>query len=103
MHVALFDSACAPVIRSQNPLFDNNFYFDDLIEKRGQETSCDGFHFINNSSGKISYLAKLVLYKHPGSASKYGTIYVELDAKFISDEVGFPELLLDRNIGLYLA
>lgn len=100
VHVALFDSACAPVIRSQNPLFDNNFYFDDLIEKRGQETSCDGFHFINNTSGKISYLAKLVLYKHPGSVSKYGTIYVELDAKFISDEVGFPELLLDRNIGL---
>lgn len=100
VHVALFDSACAPVIRSQNPLFDNNFYFDELIEKRGQETSCEGFHFINNSSGKISYLAKLPLYKKPGLKSKYGTIYVELDAKFISDEVGFPELLLDRNIGL---
>lgn len=100
VHVALFDSACAPIIKSQNPVFDNNFYFDELIEKRGQETSCEGFHFINNSSGKISYLAKLPLYKSVGSNSKYGTMYVELDAKFISDEVGFPELLLDRNIGL---
>lgn len=98
VHVALFDSACAPIIRSQNPLFDNNFYFDELIEKRGQQTTCDGFYFINNSSGKISYLAKLPLYK--SANSKYGTIYVELDAKFISDEIGFPELLLDRNVGL---
>ncbi len=100
VHVALFDSACAPVVRSQNPLFDNNFYFDDLIQKKGKETPCEGFYFINNSSGKISYLAKFVLHKHPESTSKYGTIYVELDAKFISDEIGFPELLLDRNIGL---
>lgn len=100
VHVALFDSSCAPVIRSQNPLFDNNFYFDELIETRGQETSCEGFHFINNSSGKISYLAKLPLYRDQSQVSKYGTIYVELDAKFVSDEVGFPELLLDRNIGL---
>jgi signal transduction histidine kinase len=98
VHVALFDSACAPIIKSQNPLFDNNFYFDELIEKRGQPTACDDFHFINNSSGKISYLAKLPLRK--SISSKFGTIYIELDAKFISDEVGFPELLLDRNIGL---
>jgi signal transduction histidine kinase len=100
VHVALFDSACAPIIRSQNPLFDNNFYFDELIEKRGQQTTCTGFYFINNSSGKISYLAKLPLYKSPGTTSKLGTVYIELDAKFISDEIGFPELLLDRNIGL---
>ncbi|MCX6295172.1 MAG: HAMP domain-containing sensor histidine kinase [Bacteroidetes bacterium] len=100
VRVALFDSACAPIIRSQNPLFDNNFYFDELIEKKGQKTSCVGFYFINNSSGKISYLAKIPLYKKPREDAKYGTIYIELDAKFISDEVGFPELLLDRNIGL---
>ncbi len=100
VHVALFDSSCAPIIRSQNPLFDNNFYFDELIETRGQETPCEGFYFIHNSSGKISYLAKLPLYKKRSSPSKYGTVYIELDAKFISDEVGFPELLLDRNVGL---
>jgi two-component system nitrogen regulation sensor histidine kinase NtrY len=100
IHVALFDSACAPIIRSQNPVFDNNFYFDELIENHGQETPCLGFYFINNSSGKISYLAKLPLFKSPGTKSKLGTVYVEMDAKFISDEVGFPELLLDRNIGL---
>jgi signal transduction histidine kinase len=98
VHIALFDSACAPVIRSQNPLFDNNFYFDELIATKGQPTISEHFNFINNSSGKISYLAKLPLYRNP--TSKFGTVYIELDAKFISDEIGFPELLLDRNIGL---
>ena len=100
VHIALFDSTCAPVIKSQNTLFDNNFYFDELIASKGNPTACEHFNFINNSSGKISYLAKLPLYKNQKLHTKYGTIYIELDAKFISDEIGFPELLLDRNVGL---
>ena len=100
VHVALFDSTCAPVIKSQNSLFDNNFYFDELIAAKGKQTTCEHFNFINNSSGKISYLAKLPLYKDQRTHAKYGTVYIELDAKFISDEIGFPELLLDRNVGL---
>jgi two-component system nitrogen regulation sensor histidine kinase NtrY len=100
VHVALFDSTCAPVIKSQNSLFDNNFYFDELIATKGKQTTCEHFNFINNSSGKISYLAKLPLYKNQKLHTKYGTVYIELDAKFISDEIGFPELLLDRNVGL---
>ncbi len=100
VHVVLFDSMCVPVIKSQNTLFDNNFYFDELIKKKGKPTSCEHFNFINNESGKISYLTKLVFYRNPKTKQKYGTLYIELDAKFISDEIGFPELLLDRNIGL---
>jgi len=100
VHIALFDSMCVPVIKSQNALFDNNFYFDELIAKKGKPTSCESFNFINSESGKISYLTKLVFYREPKTKQKYGTLYIELDAKFISDEIGFPELLLDRNIGL---
>jgi two-component system nitrogen regulation sensor histidine kinase NtrY len=100
IHVALFDSMCAPIIKSQNSVFDNNFYFDELIEKKGQRTTSEHLYFINNSSGKTSYLAKLNFYKNTAASTKFGTLYIELDSKFISDEIGFPELLLDRNIGL---
>lgn len=100
VHIALFDSTCAPVIQSPNTAFDNNLYFDELITDKGVPTTCEHFNFLKNASGKISYLAKLPLYKSFRTLSKYGTLYVELDAKFISDEIGFPELLLDRNIGL---
>lgn len=100
VHVALFDSMCTPVIKSQNTMFDNNFYFDDLIAKKGKPTSCEHFNFINNESGKISYLSKLTFYRDIKTNQKYGTLYIQLDGKFISDEIGFPELLLDRSVGL---
>ena len=100
VHVALFDSMCLPVIKAQNSLFDNNFYFDELITRKGKLTACEHFYFINNESGKISYLAKIPFFRNFKNKQKFGTLYIELDAKFISDEIGFPELLLDRNIGL---
>ncbi len=108
VRVALFDSFCMPIIKSQNTLFDNNLYFDELIEKQSVPTSCEHFSFLNNASGKISYLAKFPLSKSSiikdfgtdPAKTKLGTLYIELDAKFISDEIGFPELLLDRNVGL---
>ncbi len=108
VRVALFDSFCMPIIKSQNALFDNNLYFDELIEKQSVPTSCEHFSFLNNASGKISYLAKFPLSKSivikdfgtDQTKTKLGTLYIELDAKFISDEIGFPELLLDRNVGL---
>lgn len=97
-HIALFDSMCVPIIKSQNTAFDNNLYFDELISGDGSRTASPDFFFINNVSGKISYLAKLPFYKT--NKAKFGTLYIELDGKFISDEIGFPELLLDRNVGL---
>lgn len=99
VRVALFDSMCVPIIRTQNAVFDNMLYFDELINNASPTTS-EHFYFLNNTSGKISYLAKLPLYKNTSPRTLYGKLYVELDAKFISDEIGFPELLLDRNIGL---
>jgi two-component system nitrogen regulation sensor histidine kinase NtrY len=100
VRIALFDSMCVPVVRSQGVVTDNMLYFDELIEKGANKTSCERFYFLNNTSGKISYLARIPLYRDTKTLSKYGLLYVELDAKFISDEIGFPELLLDRNIGL---
>ena len=41
VRIALFDSMCAPVIKSQNAMYDNNFYFDELIAKKGEPTSCE--------------------------------------------------------------
>jgi signal transduction histidine kinase len=97
-HIALFDSMCVPIIKPQNTNFDNNLYFDELISGDGSRTASPDFFFINNVSGKISYLAKLPFFK--SNKAKFGTLYIELDGKFISDEIGFPELLLDRNVGL---
>jgi len=100
VHVALFDSMCSPLITSANSMFDNNLYFDELIEKKGNTTSCENFSFINNSNGKITYIGKLMLPKNGFTKMNLGSLYIELDAKFVSDEIGFPELLLDKNVSL---
>jgi two-component system nitrogen regulation sensor histidine kinase NtrY len=100
LRIALFDSLCMPIIKSPNPLYDNNLYFDELIEKKGIPTSCEHFSFINSPSGKASYVIKLPLTKSIRTTVRLGTLYIELAAKFISDEIGFPELLLDRNMTL---
>lgn len=94
--ITFFDSLCVPLVSSPNASFNNNLYFDELIQKKGIPTSSEYLTFIDNESGKISYLARIPINKR----SKLGTLYIEMDAKFISDEIGFPELLLDRNIGL---
>jgi two-component system nitrogen regulation sensor histidine kinase NtrY len=100
VHIALFDSMCVPTIKTPIAHFDNNFYFDELIANKGETTLSPNLFFIKNPSGKINYIAKLTSFKSYKDNSKFGTLYIELSAKFISDEIGFPELLLDKNIGL---
>lgn len=98
--IALFDSMCVPTIKSPIPHFDNNLYFDELINNKGVKTLNENLFFINNTSGKINYIAKINMWRSLKQNTKFGTLYLELDAKFNSDEIGFPELLLDQNIGL---
>jgi two-component system nitrogen regulation sensor histidine kinase NtrY len=96
LRITLFDSLCVPIVSSANSSFDNNLYFDELISKKGVVTSCEYLSYVNNESGKISYIGKI---PYP-QAGENATLYIELDSKFIADEIGFPELLLDRTIGL---
>ncbi|HEX8515095.1 MAG TPA: ATP-binding protein [Bacteroidia bacterium] len=100
VRMVLFDSMCVPVVKSQNVITDNMLHFDELISDSAAKTSSGNFYFLNSVSGKISYLARLQLNRSLKTNSRFGLLYLELDAKFISDEIGFPELLLDRNIGL---
>ncbi len=96
--ISLYDSTCVPIVKSQNFLFDNNVYFDELIAKKSLPTSNKHLFFLNNASGKISYVAKIILNDSSDAYSKPGTLYIELDAKQNSNEIGFPELLLDKKL-----
>jgi two-component system, NtrC family, nitrogen regulation sensor histidine kinase NtrY len=98
--LALFDSLCFSVSPTGNSSFDNIAYFDELINNSGKQTKSKNLFYLQSTSSKISYLAKLPFLKNKTRNIRFGTLYIELDAKFIADEIGFPELLLDRNIGL---
>jgi signal transduction histidine kinase len=119
--VSVFDTMCYPLFNGSNPNRDNHTFFEESIQSFGVPTESPNCFYLNNSSGKISYIARLPMYKKayavPGSKGDsivYAwspavtktinmhavDIYLELDSRFVSEEIGFPELLLDREIGL---
>ncbi len=99
--VTLFDTMCTPVIRASSPYSDNIMKFEELVEKEGAPTFSPNFFYLNSATGRISYLARIIL-QTPGKEKPLGqgTLFVELDSKLMSDEIGFPELLLDRELGI---
>jgi len=99
--VTFFDTMCTPLLRSSSPWSDNILHFEEMCEKEGVPTFSDQLFYLNNGTGRISYLAKIVL-QQPGHETHLGqgTMFIEFDSKLMSEEIGFPELLLDRELGL---
>ena len=95
----VFDTACRVLLKPAGSTIDNNNYYDEIVLRDGQETTCEHFYFLKNNSGKISYMAKLPIITGRND-HKLATIYAELDTRFLPEEIGFPELLLDRNMGI---
>ena len=98
--MCVFDTMCIPLYNGSNLNRDNHQYFEETIQKIGIPTESPNCYYLNNSSGKISYIARIPIYKTKFSKVRFGDIYLELDSRFVSEEIGFPELLLDREIGL---
>jgi two-component system nitrogen regulation sensor histidine kinase NtrY len=66
-------------------------FFDDLIRTEGIEVPGSDFYFLDNLNGRISYLAAIPYYR----AYSEHRVFIELDSKILSEELGYPELLLD--------
>jgi two-component system, NtrC family, nitrogen regulation sensor histidine kinase NtrY len=68
-------------------------FFDEMILESGMEIPRSDFYFLDNLNGRISYLAAIPYYR----AESEHRVYIELDSKIFSEELGYPELLLDDN------
>ena len=99
VRITYFDTACNARIRPGKQSPDNISHFDDLIAKSGQETFSSNLYYLQNLSGRISYLVKLPLPRYENDPTP-GHLIIELESKFISEEIGFPALLLDRDLGI---
>lgn len=99
--VTFFDTMCTPLLRSSSPYSDNILHFEELCTNTGVPTFSENFYYLDNGTGRISYLAHIVL-QEPGHETHLGqgTLFIEFDSKLMSEEIGFPELLLDRELGL---
>ncbi|MCK4879926.1 MAG: hypothetical protein KAS82_04665, partial [Bacteroidales bacterium] len=68
-------------------------FFNEMILESGVEVPGSDFYFLDNLNGRISYLASIPYYQ----AESERRVYIELNSKIFSEELGYPELLLDND------
>lgn len=96
--ISVVDSACYPLIKTINPIHGNNTYFDLQIENKGIKTTCSNLFFIENLKERPRYIAKIQITAPNKSNRKPAFIYLEMEPKLETEAIGFPELLLDKNV-----
>ena len=72
-------------------------FFEELVLNQGIEIPASDFYFLDNLNGRISYLAAIPYYR----ASSEHRVFIELDSKILSEELGYPELLLDDQYSAF--
>ncbi len=72
-------------------------FFSEMIEREGIEIPGSDFYFLDNLNGRISYMAAIPYFQ----ADSEHKVYIELDSKILSRELGYPELLLDEEYSAF--
>mgnify|MGYP006284564277 CR=1 FL=1 len=65
-------------------------FFDELVLAEGIAIDDSDFYFIDNHNGRISYVGAIPYFHHGDEIS----LFIELNSKIISEELGYPSLLL---------
>lgn len=69
-------------------------YFNNYRDETGIQVLGTNFYFLENINGRISYLADL---KYIADSNKMYSIYIELDSKLQTEQLGYPELLIENK------
>ena len=70
-------------------------FFKTLVTQRGTKISGTDFYYVDNLNGRINYMA-YIEFNRP-LVKQQTRLYIELQSKLISEELGYPELLLDNR------
>lgn len=70
-------------------------YFNNFLKKYGLPLSTSNYHFINDYAGGLGYFTRLE-YFSPDSLQT--NLYIELTQKLVTEQLGYPELLLQDNV-----
>ncbi len=92
------------IVKPTNLLISCEEYFGDYIEAFGRPTISDNLVYLDNNTGRNSYIAIIPIKMHDqeellddAMVVTYN-VYLELDAKYVARDLGFPELLIDERI-----
>lgn len=76
-----------------NELYKCHDFFDDMIQQRGFAIPNTNFYFIDNVNGRINYLGVIKFTE----GSREIALFMELNSKLVTEELGYPELLLENK------
>lgn len=96
--MSLFKSDCTPVFMHLNPVFLDEDYFKQQIEKYGFQTISDDLYFIDKERKSIRYIAKIDIEDVNKNPGKTFHLYLQLEPKLAVNLGAFPDLLLDKSL-----
>lgn len=96
--MSLFKNDCTPVFVHLNPIYLNEDYFKEQIEKDGFQTICDDLYFIDKEKKSIRYIAKIEIEDLNKNPDKAFHLYLQLEPKLAVNLGAFPDLLLDKSL-----
>ncbi len=96
--MSLFKNDCTPVFVHLNPIYLNEDYFKQQIEKDGFQTICDDLYFIDKEKKSIRYIAKIEIEDLNKNPDKAFHLYIQLEPKLAVNLGAFPDLLLDKSL-----
>ncbi len=70
-------------------------FFDGVISESGISLPDSKFYYVEYLNGRINYLGR-IRYSIPGKANEI-SLFIELESRLVSQELGYPELLLDSK------
>ncbi|MFW5916216.1 MAG: ATP-binding protein [Bacteroidota bacterium] len=71
-------------------------FFDQMLQEEGVTIGNSRFYYLDNLNGRISYIG-LIKY-HETDQYQESTLYISLDSKLTSGQLGYPELLLTGEL-----
>jgi signal transduction histidine kinase len=74
-------------------------FFSFYISEFGKPTLSDQFFYLDNNTGRNSYLTIVPIESAENKQILYN-LYIEFESRFIPRELGFPELLVDEKIDI---
>jgi signal transduction histidine kinase len=75
-------------------------YFYDKITAIGKPTTTENFYALDYENGSNSYIALFRFFENHNDSLLRTSLYIELDAKFVAKDLGYPELLIDKKMSI---
>ncbi len=70
-------------------------FFEEIIQTSGIVIPNTQFYYIDKNSGLINYLGWI---KYKISTNSSVSVFIEMESRFTSKQLGYPELLLDEDL-----